>query len=66
MSKSLFVLADILGAKWGSLLLFSVDPQGHPTRVPFSSQTSSILNCIYCIYNLSIPFQLFVKQLFCA
>lgn len=28
MSKSLFVLADILGAKWGSLLLFSVDPRG--------------------------------------
>lgn len=28
MSKGLFVLADILGAKWGGLSLFIYTPQG--------------------------------------
>lgn len=64
MSKGLFVLADILGAKW-AVFHFSYTPLEHPIRALLSSQTSSILNCAYCIYNSSIPFQLFAKQLFC-
>lgn len=32
MSKGLFVLADILGAKWGGLLLFIYTPRAPDTR----------------------------------
>lgn len=28
MSKGLFVLADILGAKWGRFVAFHIHPQG--------------------------------------
>nr|DAW76165.1 MAG TPA: hypothetical protein [Bacteriophage sp.] len=49
----------------GAVFRFSCRPPGCPIRAPFSSQASSILNCIYCIYNLLLCFQLFAKQLFC-
>lgn len=58
MGKNLFVLADILGAKWGSFSLFIYTPRAPNARV---AQLSAIKH--FKLYLLHIQFSYMLSTL---